>query len=108
MRRRLTVAGRGDSVAHPMRAPRLLFYFWLVLGLCVVGTRAQTPALPAPMSVADVRKLFDPWKAPVPPRHLVGNIYYVGAIGVSSYLITTPTGHILLDTGFEETVPIIL
>ena len=60
------------------------------------------------MGVAAVRKLFDSWKAPVPPRHLVGNIYYVGAIGVSAYLITTPEGHILLDTGFEETVPIIL
>ncbi len=60
------------------------------------------------MGVAAVRKLFDSWKAPVPPRHLVGNIYYVGAIGVSSYLITTPEGHILLDTGFEDTVPIIL
>jgi metallo-beta-lactamase class B len=52
--------------------------------------------------------MFDSLKAPAPPRHLVGNIYYVGAIGVSSYLITTPEGHILLDTGFEDTVPIIL
>jgi metallo-beta-lactamase class B len=43
----------------------------------------------------------------VPPQHLVGNIYYVGAIGVSSYLITTAEGHILIDTGFEDTVPII-
>jgi metallo-beta-lactamase class B len=43
----------------------------------------------------------------VPPRHLVGNIHYVGAIGISSFLITTPVGHILLDTGFEETVPLI-
>jgi metallo-beta-lactamase class B len=32
----------------------------------------------------------------------------VGASGVSSYLITTPEGHILIDTGFEETVPLIL
>jgi metallo-beta-lactamase class B len=43
----------------------------------------------------------------VPPQHLVANIYYVGAIGVSSYLITTPEGHILRETGFEETVPVI-
>jgi metallo-beta-lactamase class B len=54
-----------------------------------------------------VKRLFDGWRAPVPPRHLVGNIYYVGAIGVSSYLITTTEGHILLDTGFDDTVPII-
>ena len=35
----------------------------------------------------------------------MGNIHYVGAIGVSSFLITTPAGHILLDTGFEDIVP---
>ncbi len=54
-----------------------------------------------------VNNLFKAWKAPVPPRHLVDNVYYVGAIGVSAYLITTPEGHILLDTGFADTVPII-
>lgn len=61
---------------------------------------------PAPSS-AWVKRLFDSWRAPVPPEHLVANIYYVGAIGVSSYLITTAEGHILLDTGFDDTVPII-
>lgn len=64
-------------------------------------------AATAPMERAAAVKLFDSWKAPVPPRHLVGNLYYVGAIGVSSYLITTPEGHILIDTGFDETVPIV-
>lgn len=91
-----------------MRVPRLLFGLWLVAGLLATGAGAQTAALPAPIGTAAARRLFDSWKAPVPPRHLTGNIYYVGAIGVSSYLITTPQGHILLDTGFEETVPIIL
>ncbi len=38
---------------------------------------------------------------------MIGNIYYVGVEGVSSFLITTPEGHILLDSGFAETVPII-
>jgi len=32
-------------------------------------------------------------------------VYYVGVAGVSSFLITTPVGHILIDTGFESTVP---
>jgi metallo-beta-lactamase class B len=53
------------------------------------------------------KRLFDSWKEPVPPRRLIGNIYYVGASGVSSFLITTPEGHFLIDTGFEDTVPII-
>jgi len=91
-----------------MRVPRPLFGLWLVASLLATGAGAQTPALPAPLGTDAVKKLFDSWKAPVPPRHLVGGIHYVGAIGVSSYLITTPEGHILLDTGFAETVPIIL
>jgi metallo-beta-lactamase class B len=38
----------------------------------------------------------------------VGNVYYVGASDVSAFLITTPQGHILVDTGFTETVPLIV
>ncbi|HEX9940700.1 MAG TPA: subclass B3 metallo-beta-lactamase [Thermoanaerobaculia bacterium] len=47
------------------------------------------------------------WNQPVEPYRIVGNVYYVGASDVTSFLITTPEGHILLDSGFEETVPII-
>lgn len=42
---------------------------------------------------------------PVEPFKIIGNVYYVGASDVTSYLITTPQGHILIDAGFEETVP---
>jgi metallo-beta-lactamase class B len=45
------------------------------------------------------------WNRPVKPFRVVANIYYVGAEGVASYLITTPQGHILLDGGLPETVP---
>lgn len=45
------------------------------------------------------------WNEPVKPFKIIGNVYYVGAAEVSSYLITTPQGHILLDSGFNETVP---
>jgi len=43
----------------------------------------------------------------VEPFRIIGNIYYVGASEVTSYLITSPEGHILLDGGFPETAPII-
>lgn len=33
----------------------------------------------------------------------MGNLYYVGAAGVSSFLIVTPQGNILLDGGLAET-----
>ena len=47
------------------------------------------------------------WNRPVEPFKIVGNIYYVGASEITAYLITTPKGHILLDSGFAETVPLI-
>ena len=65
------------------------------------------PKISRPVDREAAIRMFAAWKAPVPPRRLVGSIHYVGAIGVSSYLITTPDGHILIDTGFEDTVPTI-
>ncbi len=44
---------------------------------------------------------------PFEPFKILENIYYVGASDVASYLITTNKGHILIDAGFEETVPMI-
>lgn len=48
------------------------------------------------------------WNQPVEPFRIAGNIYYVGATDITSYLITTPKGHIVLDGGFVETAPMIL
>jgi metallo-beta-lactamase class B len=45
------------------------------------------------------------WNRPFQPFHLIGNIYYVGATGVSAFLIVTPGGSILLDGGLPETAP---
>lgn len=42
---------------------------------------------------------------PVVPFRIIGNVYYVGASDVTSYLIVTPAGDILLDGGFVETAP---
>ena len=47
------------------------------------------------------------WNQPVEPFRIAGNLYYVGASDITSYLITTPEGHILLDGGFVETAPLI-
>jgi metallo-beta-lactamase class B len=45
------------------------------------------------------------WNQPFPPFHVIGNIHYVGATGVSAFLIVTPEGSILLDGGLPETAP---
>lgn len=47
------------------------------------------------------------WTQPVEPFRIAGNIYYVGASDLTSFLIATPKGHILIDGGFEETAPLI-
>lgn len=43
------------------------------------------------------------WSQPFEPFRLVGNIYYVGARGVSAFFIQTPAGAILLDGGLQQT-----
>jgi metallo-beta-lactamase class B len=42
-----------------------------------------------------------------PPHRMIGNVYFVGQDDLASYLITTPKGHILVNTGFEFSVPVI-
>jgi len=54
---------------------------------------------------AAIRREWDSWNHPFKPFHIIGNVYYVGPAGISSFLIVTPAGNILLDTGFESTVP---
>ncbi|MEO6338460.1 MAG: subclass B3 metallo-beta-lactamase, partial [Caulobacteraceae bacterium] len=46
--------------------------------------------------------------APVAPFRIADNLYYVGAADISSYLIATPAGLIVIDGGFAETAPQIL
>ncbi|OAI53369.1 hypothetical protein AYO44_16015 [Planctomycetaceae bacterium SCGC AG-212-F19] len=47
------------------------------------------------------------WYEPFPAHKVVGNVYYVGSKDLATYLITTPEGHILINSGFERTVPLI-
>ena len=47
------------------------------------------------------------WFDPFPAHRVIGNVYYVGSKDLASYLITTPEGHILINSGFERTVPLI-
>ena len=42
-----------------------------------------------------------------PPHKIIGNIYYVGTRTLSSFLITTPQGDILIDTTYERNAPVI-
>ncbi len=47
------------------------------------------------------------WNKPFPPHKVIGNVYSVGSEQLGSFLITTPEGHILINSDYEETVPVI-
>ena len=75
------------------RIATVLFRTLLVVTACSVEAAAQND---------------DPtYTEPFPPFHLAGNLYYVGSKGLAIYLITTPQGHILINSGFEANVPMI-
>ena len=49
----------------------------------------------------------DTYLVPFPAHHVIANIYYVGSKGQANYLITTPKGNILINSGLQGNVPMI-
>jgi metallo-beta-lactamase class B len=47
------------------------------------------------------------WTEPFPPFRIAGNLYYVGSRGLANYLVTTPEGHILINSDLEANVPLL-
>jgi metallo-beta-lactamase class B len=95
-----------------------------VLLLCVLAGAAPTGQTRAPQSPGPsvtVRghtftqlSLFqrnvggpDDMTTPFTPHKVIGNIYYVGTKSLSVFLITTPQGHILVNSTYERNVPAI-
>lgn len=74
----------------------------ICLALCIAFFLAASAALGQSDPVSRS------WNQPVEPFRIAGNLYYVGASDITSYLITTPKGHIVLDGGFVETAPMIV
>ena len=47
------------------------------------------------------------WHRPFPAFKIAGNLYYVGTADLAVYLINTPQGNILINSDFQEDVPLI-
>jgi metallo-beta-lactamase class B len=58
-------------------------------------------------SAVTLRAQSNDWTEPFPPFKIAGNLYYVGSKGIANYLITTPKGHIMINSDMEENVPLI-
>ena len=70
----------------------------LALTLTVI---AFTSGKPAPLQDQN------DWTEPFPAFHITDNLYYVGSKGLANYLVTTPQGHILINSDYEANVPLI-
>ena len=86
---------------------RLARRSWLE-GLLIVG---------AGMAVAVVVAVFPIWRSAVDralrqqtaePFRIAGNLYYVGGSDATSFLLTGPEGHVLIDGGYAATAPVIM
>jgi metallo-beta-lactamase class B len=74
----------------------------LVITLCLLSgyqTHAQK-LIPPPFVTKE-------WQMEYTPFRIVGNLYYVGTYDLACYLITTPKGNILINTGLAESIPMI-
>ncbi len=83
---------------------------WKVITLALLAAAPPQPA-PEPVQFAELIaacKGKDGWTDPAPPARLGGSVYLVGTCGITSLLITSPQGHVLIDSGEEEAVPLIL
>lgn len=63
----------------------------LILSLVTLSAAAQ--------QVNEPKDTNPDWSKPHAPFRIVGNLYYVGTYDLASYLITTPEGNILINTG---------
>ena len=73
----------------------------------VGGPRACSPTTTLSLALACRSSARPTGTSRSRPTRSIGNVYYVGSKDLASYLITTPEGHILINSGFERTVPLI-
>jgi metallo-beta-lactamase class B len=72
---------------------------YLLLPLLLLA--AHVTAQDRPSSCADCAA----WNMPQQPFQVYGNTYYVGTHGLSSVLVTSESGHVLIDGALPESVP---
>lgn len=76
-----------------------------LLALAVPLAMALAPAAQA--QGVSLSQLRQSWDKPTEPFKIVDTIHYVGTEGLAVYLITTPAGHILIDTALDSGTPVI-
>src|SRR5437764_14779741 len=76
--------------------------------LLILISSALLCAQTSPLSSEQRATFHGEMSQPVEPFRIIGNIYYVGARNIASYLITTPAGDIMIDTVTRDMHQVIL
>jgi len=72
-----------------------------------VRTSAQSHVRTTDPKLAPLPSFQPDWVRDYPPFRIAGNLYYVGTYDLASYLITTPAGNVLINTGLPGSDTII-
>jgi len=72
----------------------------ILIALCYRSIQAQEVHEPS-------SKNHPEWSRPFPPFRIVGNLYYVGTADLACYLLVTPKGNILINTGLASSEKLI-
>lgn len=79
----------------------------LVAALCTNASHAAPASASSPLATPGPCPAKPDWNTPARPAHVFGNTWFVGTCGISAILITSPDGHILIDTATEAAAPAI-
>lgn len=78
-----------------------------LLSGCATAASTTTPmSFTAEYSVAQCASCAE-WNEPQPPFRIAGNSYFVGTHGLTAVLITSPSGHVLIDGALPNSAPLI-
>jgi metallo-beta-lactamase class B len=104
-------ARRTRAQMHRMKSGLRLLACCLVVLVAGNASKAQRTGTPATTSAqattGSPAAPANDWLVVFPAHRVMGNVYYVGSAGLSSYLITTPSGHILINSSLEASMPLI-
>ncbi len=109
MRADVSIDGRqvvGAPKELPVFSPWLLSILILVVSACSSSGEAQ--GISSKARGAERCEPDASWNDPATPLRIHGTTWYVGTCGISALLVTSPDGHVLIDSGTTEAAPQVL
>lgn len=82
------------KIMKPQKSFQMLFVSTLACTLLVVPT-------------VELHAQQDDWSTPFPGHRVIGNLHAVGTAGLGVFLVTSDEGHILINSGLEDSAPLI-